>query len=514
MGRGEEHSEKAGGLSPLGRVALVGAVLAAVALVAVVLFGAGRDSYVVKATFANGGQLVRGNPVQVGGVPVGSVESISISDDGEAEVEMKIDADHRPLRVGTQATIRQFSQSGIANRYVDLKMPPNGSGAIDDGGEIGADRTTTAVDLDELFNTLDPETRKSLQGFFKNQARQFRARGEQANVGFRYLNPALATSSRLFSELSRDTPVLERFLVDSSRLVGTIAERRDDLAALIGNLNTTTRALGDQKLALAESIGRLPPFMRRANTTFVNLRSTLDEVDPLVEASKPVAKRLGPFLSQARAFAADAEPTVHDLSVTIRRRGRANDLINLLQTFPPLAEIATVEKNRSYAPGGKRYPVGKTRGAFQEGVGALKGGASEIIFARPYTTDFLGWFDDFSTTGGGFDALGATARGFISMSEFMHRDSLAFKQYRRCPGSAEAPAKDGSTATRPTGGRPSEAHPRGPRGDRRLRRGAGARRRIRQAAGRHDLQGHVRQRIRPHQGRRLPRRRRERRPDD
>ena len=96
---------------------------------------------------------------------------------------------------------------------------------------------------------------------------------DEANVGFQYLNPALSTSSRLFNELTKDTPLLERFLVDSSQLVTALAERRDDLAGLIGNLNDTTRALGNQKVALAESIGRLPPFMRRANTTFVNLRS-------------------------------------------------------------------------------------------------------------------------------------------------------------------------------------------------------------------------------------------------
>jgi phospholipid/cholesterol/gamma-HCH transport system substrate-binding protein len=167
-------------------------------------------------------------------------------------------------------------------------------------------------------------------------------------------------------------------------------------------------------------------------------------VDPLVEASKPVAKRLQPFLSQARAFAADAEPTVRDLSLTIRRKGRANDLINLLHSFPPLAEIATVTKQRSYAPGGHDVDVGETRGAFQETVDALKGGAGEIGYSRPYTTDFLGWFDDFSTTGGGFDALGATARGMITMSPFLHPNTLATKQYRRCPGSAEAPTKDGS----------------------------------------------------------------------
>lgn len=432
-------------LSAIGRVAAVGALIAAVVLVALVLFGGGgAGGYKVKARFLNAGQLVKGNPVQVGGVPVGSVKGIRITDHGHAEIELSIDGDHAPLRRGTRAEIRQFSQSGLANRYVDLKLPPNTDDTIPDGGVIDTDSTVTQVDLDELYNTLDPETRRSLQGFFKGSADQWRDMEQEANVGFEYLNPALSTSSRLFNELTQDTPLLERFLVDSSRMVSALAERRDDLAGLIGNLNETTRALGSQKQALAESIGRLPPFMRRANTTFVDLRSTLDEVDPLVEASKPVAKRLEPFLSQARAFAADAEPTVRDLSITIRRRGRSNDLINLLHSFPPLADIATATKQRSYAPGGHDVDVGETRGAFQETVDALTGGAGEIGFARPYTTDFLGWFDDFSTTGGGFDALGATARGFITMSPFLHKDTLATKQYRRCPGSAEAPAKDGS----------------------------------------------------------------------
>jgi len=432
-------------LSAIGRVAAVGAVIAAIVLVALILFSGGvGGGYRVKARFLNAGQLVRGNPVQVGGVPIGSVKGIKITDNGQAEVELSIDGDHAPLRQGTRAEIRQFSQSGLANRYVDLKLPPNTDDTIPDGGLIDTDKTVTQVDLDELYNTLDPETRRSLQDFFKGSAAQWRDVSDEANVGFQYLNPALSTSRRLFNELTKDTPLLQRFLVDSSRMVSTLAERRDDLASLIGNLNDTTRALGSQKEALAESIGRLPPFMRRANTTFVNLRSTLDQVDPLVEASKPVAKRLGPFLSQARAFAADAEPTVRDLSLTIRRNGRANDLINLVQSFPALAEIATVKKDRSFAPGGTRHSVGEVRGAFPETADALQSGSKEIAFARPYTTDFLGWFDDFSTTGGGFDALGATARGFLTMSEFLHKDSLAYKQYKRCPGSAEAPARDGS----------------------------------------------------------------------
>jgi phospholipid/cholesterol/gamma-HCH transport system substrate-binding protein len=433
-------------VSGVGRIAALGAVIAAIALVAIVLFN-GSSAYSVKANFINAGQLVRGNPVQVGGVSVGSVGDIKITPGGQAEVTLKIEDDEAPLPRGTQATIRQFSLSGIANRYVDLSLPSGpGDDTIPDGGRIDTDSTRTAVDLDQLFNTLDPETRKSLQGFFKGSARQWAGRGDQAAEGFEYLNPALSTSRRLFNELTRDTPVLERFLVDSSRLVTAVAERRDDLAGLIGNLNETTRALGNQKAALAESIGNLPPFMRRANTTFVNLRATLDEVDPLVEASKPVAKKLGPFLDETREFTAGAEPTVRDLSRTIRRSGPRNDLVELLQSVPPLADITLEERERVVAPGGRRVSVGKTRGAFPETVDAFKKGAYEFSISRPYTTDFLGWLDDFSTTGGGFDALGATARFQPHFTENIPvpLNPVRSGQYKRCPGSAEAAAADGS----------------------------------------------------------------------
>jgi phospholipid/cholesterol/gamma-HCH transport system substrate-binding protein len=421
-------------VSGVGRVAAIGAVIAAVTLVALVLFGGGSGGYTITAKFINAGQIVRGNPVQAGGTPIGTVKDIKITPDGQAAIKMQVKDDYAPLRKGTRAAIRQFSQSGIANRYIDLTYPPNGPGKIADGGQIGVDQTTTAVDLDQLFDTLDPPTRKALQGFFKGQAAQFRGAGDEANKAYEYLNPALATSSRLFNELTKDQPLLERFLVDSSKLVTTLADRRDDLSGLVGNLNTTTRALGNQKAALAESIERLPPFMRRANTTFVNLRAALDDVDPLVDASKPVAVRLQPFLTQARAFASDAEPTVRDLRTAVRRKGKDNDLINFVNSVPPLADIAVETKTRNGA---------KRPGAFPASVTGLKAGAPIIGEARPYTSDFLGWLDDFSTTGGGFDAIGAYARAFIGFGENITGPART-KQFKRCPGAAEEAAADGS----------------------------------------------------------------------
>jgi phospholipid/cholesterol/gamma-HCH transport system substrate-binding protein len=445
MERGSRNDPESAGFG-VARLAALAAVIGATVLVGLLIFGGG-GGYRVKARFLNAGQLVTGNLVETGGVAIGKVKGIRVTDDGQAEVTLEIDDAHAPLRRGTRATISQVSQSGIANRYVDLTPGPQSGAPIPDGGLLGTDRTTTAVDVDQLFNTLDPRTRRALQGFFKGSARMFRGRATQANEGLQYLNPALATSSRLFGELTHDTPLLERFLVDSSRLVTTLAERRDDLAALVGNLNTTTRALGNQRSALAESIGRLPPFMRRANTTFVNLRSALDDVDPLVAASKPVARRLGPFLEQTRAFAADARPTIADLRGALRRRGRSNDLVELVRSLPALEDIAMDTRRRTAAPGDRRVDLGAARGAFPELAAAARGSAPSLAMARPYTNDFLGWLDDFSTTGP-YDALGGVARPWISLSEILN-GPLKTRQFRRCPGAADFAAPDRSNVFTP-----------------------------------------------------------------
>ena len=61
-------------MSGVGRVAALGAIIAAVALLAIVLFGGFSNDYTVTARFLNAGQLVKGNPVQTGGAPIGSVQ--------------------------------------------------------------------------------------------------------------------------------------------------------------------------------------------------------------------------------------------------------------------------------------------------------------------------------------------------------------------------------------------------------------------------------------------------------
>src|SRR3954463_1081937 len=385
----------------IGRIVTLAAVVVGAAAIGIVLATHDGTDYTVHARFQNASQLVKGNLVQVSGAPIGKVTAINLTPDGEADVAMHITKEGwTPLHQGTLATIRQASLSSVANRYVNLEMAPNSNPPLKDGDIIPSSRTTSTVDLDQIFNTLDKRTRNALAGVIRGFGDQYDGEGARANRGWLYLNPSLASSSRLFNELNRDTPMLERFIVSSSKLVTDLGEKRDDLSGLVVNLDQTFNAIGNRKEQLARAISLLPPFMRRANTTFVNLRATLDDLKPLVDESKPVAPKLRRLLAQLRPLTQDARPTLRDLTRLIRTRGSNNDLIEATQSLVPLRDAAVGPIQRNGAA---------RDGALPASVKALKESPPELAFGRPSAGALPGCFDDCGHWGV-YDAVGGASR--------------------------------------------------------------------------------------------------------
>lgn len=431
--------------SLIGRIAALVAVVIAIVAVVVIVLGGG-SSYKVYAVFQNASQLVSGDQVDVAQVPIGTISNIQLTPNGLARVELDIsNSSYQPLRQGTIATVRVPSLTSVANRYVELDMPPGKPAAIHNGGTIPASDTHSAVDLDEVFNTLNPPTRKGLQDVFQGSASQVKGQASKIQAAWKYLNPAIASSSVLFSEINRNTASFTAFLVRTAHLMSDIASRQSALSGLVTNLSKTTTALANQHVALGESIRRLPGFMRLANTTFVNLRSALNDLTPLVNATKPVAPKLQALLRQLKPLAIDAVPTVKALSTTIHKPGKNNDLIDLTRLGVPLAN-ATVNPIRA---DGKLRP-----GAFPETAKALKPSTSELAYDRPYVADLTGWFEGYSHPGG-YDANGGYARVAPVIGAFSltaggglipipaqqmlksYEKNLKFGMGNRCPGSME-----------------------------------------------------------------------------
>ena len=424
-------------------------LVAAVLLVAVAaaaflgLRGAAQVDYELR--FVNAGQLVTDDDVQIGGRRIGSVKEISLTRDNQAEIRIAVDKEFTPLHQGTSAVIRATSLSGIANRYVALSPGANNRPALDAGATLTAEQTTSPVDLDQLFATFDPKTRKALQQVIDGSARQYAGVGKQANRALAYVNPALSSTRRLVDELTSDQQVFQDFLVSSSKVVTAIAARRSDLRGLVANTTTTATAIGSENAALLDALGILPGTLRKANTTFVNLRSTLDDLDRLVNVAKPATRQLAPLLRELRPLVAQARPTVADLRALVRAPGTGDDLVELLQQAPQLERVA--------------------RPAFASSVTALDKSQPVLRFIRPYTPDFTGWLRDFGQTTANYDANGHFARVQPIFNAFSVTDGTLTpqppagrgvtpktRQYKRCPGTATQVAADGSSPYRDAAG--------------------------------------------------------------
>jgi phospholipid/cholesterol/gamma-HCH transport system substrate-binding protein len=440
--------------SAVGRVAAILALVGAIAVVLLLVLGGG-SSYTVTAEFENASQLVTGNNVSVAGAPVGSVKEISLSDDGQALVKLEIsDSAYAPLPQGTHAQIRSQSLSGIANRYVDLSLPTtNTTQKIASGGTIGQADTTSEVDLDELFNTLDKPTVSHLQEVIRGFARAYDGVGAKANRGFYYLNPFLSTSRRVFGELNSDQANLSGLVVDGASLMDTLDQKSPEISSLVSNLNGMLGTIGSEQSSLASAVGQLPDFMRQFNTTAVNLRAALDDVQPLIDATRPVARKLQPFAKRLRGFARDAVPTVQGLNGIINSPGQNNDLIELTRLQDPLAQIGVgpIDRNGASRPG-----------TLPASADSLTHSLPQLSTLRAYSPELTGWFDDFGHSGfpdafGGIGRISTTVNAFSpslpgvpvcgqlqiltslcsALNPTQLLAGLGTKDLRRCPGSNE-----------------------------------------------------------------------------
>jgi phospholipid/cholesterol/gamma-HCH transport system substrate-binding protein len=430
------------------RGAALGALVLAVAVVAVLLLrGDGGTTY--KLRFENAGQLVKDDDVQVGGRRIGSIRKITLTDDNQAEITISVTGDYAPLHEGTTAIIRATSLSGIANRYVALTPGPNSSPELSEGATLGTDKTTSIVDLDQLFDTLDPKTRASLQQFIQGNAQWYDHRGVEANAATKYFNPALSASRRLVNELVSNQQTLNTFLRNAAKTTGALAERRDDLSGLVSNANATASAIAAENTSFNQALELLPGTLRKANTTFVNLRATLDDLDVLVAESKPATKDLARFLRELRPLVHDARPTIADLRTLVHRNGSGNDLTDLLEKAPALERAA--------------------KPSFAHTIEALQKATPVIKFLRPYTPDLVGWLRDFGEGNANYDANGHFARIQPMFNAYSFTDNPAGGQLvpippaqrlaglqtgivRRCPGMASQAPADGSAPFRDSDG--------------------------------------------------------------
>ena len=107
--------------------------------------------YLVSADFADSGGIFERAEVTYRGVPVGTVEKMSLIDDG-VRVTMRLQPD---VEIPDDARALVANRSAVGEQYVNLTPERRGAPFFDDGDIIPKDRTAVPLSPSELIVNLD-----------------------------------------------------------------------------------------------------------------------------------------------------------------------------------------------------------------------------------------------------------------------------------------------------------------------------------------------------------------------
>lgn len=281
--------------------------------------------YTLNAAFSNGVNISVKSPVRIAGVDVGEV--IEVGRKGDAtEIAFTVEDTGRPVHDDAFAQIRpRIFLEG--NFFVDLDPGSPSAPELEKGATIPVTRTSTSVQLDEIFTALQAPVRADLSRLLESfgtaltheptpaedvgQAPESKGKtgAESLNDAFRYGGDAGRYSAQVTNALLGTEPGdLSRAIAGAGRTFGALAAREADLQGLIVNFDTFTGALAAQSSNLALTVRRLAPALRTARASLVSLNRTLPPLRSWAIELTPAVAELPAWIAAGRPWVAQARP--------------------------------------------------------------------------------------------------------------------------------------------------------------------------------------------------------------
>jgi phospholipid/cholesterol/gamma-HCH transport system substrate-binding protein len=278
------------------------------------------NPYTVKAVFPSASNIRPASPVRIAGVNVGKVTEIEHLDAADATevltqagtsddqapsggepssatvVTMELEESALPLH--TDATMKLRPRLFLeGNLFVDLKPGTPNEEVADDGYVFPISQTAVAVQLDQVFTTLQSDVRSNLQILLDEFGTAFRRGGAE---GFR--------------EIYRTSPGAFRYTAEvNDALLGT---EEHDLSELIVNLDSTVKAL-NQGSDIQDLITNLRTVLGSFAAESENLEQAIALLPDVLREGEPALASLNSSFPALRAFAREALPGVRSTPATL-----------------------------------------------------------------------------------------------------------------------------------------------------------------------------------------------------
>ncbi|MSO41438.1 MAG: MCE family protein [Solirubrobacterales bacterium] len=380
--------------------ALVGALTVLIITVAVFLaYNANQGlpfvpTYRISAEVPNAVSLVPGNEVRIGGVRVGAIDAIvpEQSDDGtiSAKLDLSLNQEVRPLPDNSTMIVRSRSSLGL--KYLEINKGDSEQG-FDEGATIPLSAARPEpVDLDQLFNTFDTDTRKASQVNLREFGDTLAGRGASLNEAIGALRPVVARLTPVMSNLASPSTDLAGFVRGLTAAAGEVAPVAEQQASLFVGLDTTFGALANvSRPFIQETITKSVPTLELTQSALPKINPFLVHSAEFFHALQPGARALRanaktikgaivegvPALRASPAFNAQLDPTAQallDLANDVPARQGLDELTVGASTLnPTLAFITPAQSICNYASILVRnlndtFKFGNSLGTWQQGI--------------------------------------------------------------------------------------------------------------------------------------------------
>ncbi len=292
------------------------------------------QGYRFEASFPNAQQLATQADVRIAGVSVGKVVAKSLDPRGNRTIAtIQLDQQYAPIHRDARAILRQ--KTIIGETYVEITPGSPSSPTLPDGGMVARTNVEPAVQLDQIFNALDPVTRRAFQVWQQQLALAVAHNGQNLNSAIGNLPQFTADASDLLGVLDIEHGAVVRLIRNGAVVFTALSHNRSALQNLVTSAGTTFATTAANSAALTSTVEVLPTFLRETRATFARLKLFALDTNPLVSELIPVAQELGPTLTAVQALS----PQLRTLFVVL------NPLITASQTgFPAFHDVLLATK--------------------------------------------------------------------------------------------------------------------------------------------------------------------------
>jgi phospholipid/cholesterol/gamma-HCH transport system substrate-binding protein len=260
------------------------------------------SGYQIRVSFPYADQLATQADVRISGVSVGTVVAKTLDPDGNRTIAtLQIENPYAPIHTDATAILR--TKTILGETYVELTPGTPGSPYLKDGQLLARSNVLPSVQLDQIFSTFDPKTRRAFQVWQQSLAKAINGDGQALNDVLGNLPTFAANANDILTVLDVQQNAVKRLIGNGGIVFAAISKDQSALRNLITSSETTFATTAANQASLAATFHVFPTFLNQTKTTLARLQTFAEDTDPLIKELEPVAQNLGPTLHDVRNLA-------------------------------------------------------------------------------------------------------------------------------------------------------------------------------------------------------------------